>query len=184
MSVLTILGAGSVRCSPPVIASLSHFFGERPLEVRFYDADEERLDLFARLARVSFVANGAPHEVVEAPDLDESLLDADLVILQPGENCLRRFGRARGLDAAQGLKRMASAIPPGASSLSLLGGETLDLIAYDSLDWPRELTDDEMALAPHQVLRWIRGDEPVKELLSEYEKTPLREWLEGYVYNR
>src|SRR5689334_604604 len=93
---LAILGAGSVRCSVPVIASIATYFGERPLDIRLYDADEERLDLFDRFARTVFAFNKNPHRVRTGIDAKELLEDVDRVILQVGRNCARKEAKAAG----------------------------------------------------------------------------------------
>src|SRR4051794_39669255 len=88
---LAILGGGSVRCSPAVLASLATYFGERPLEIRMFDADVERLDLFDRLARLCFAMTKNPHTLISTTDAVEATEAADRVILQVGENCARKY---------------------------------------------------------------------------------------------
>jgi malate/lactate dehydrogenase len=84
---LAVMGAGSVRCTVPVLATLATYFGERPLEVALYDADEERLDLFDRFARTIFVANNNQHTVTASAEYEEVAEGADKMILQVGPNC-------------------------------------------------------------------------------------------------
>ena len=36
----------------------------------------------------------------------------------------------------------------------------------------------ELRALPHQLLRWIRGEEYLHEFLAEHEKSPIRDWLE------
>jgi hypothetical protein len=99
---LAIIGAGNVRCTPPVLGALANYFGERPLEVRLYDADAERLDLFDQLARLLFRVTDATHQVRFRLDSVEAIEDADRVILQVGTNCARKYLRQVGaLDKAE-----------------------------------------------------------------------------------
>lgn len=184
---LAILGAGSVRCMPPVISSFATYFGERPLEVRLYDADEERLDLMDRLARHCFRLMKANHAVLYRPDPKEALEGADRVVIQVGRNCARKYnrigyaeGRATGDELVS--KTIASLLenaPPDADILSLVR-KTIAIPAsfYRRLDWPGEPTDEELKYLPHQILRWIRGDEPIFMFLKEQENSPFKEWLE------
>src|SRR5947209_12666480 len=92
---LAILGAGSVRCTTPVIASLATYFGERPLEIRMFDADMERLDLFDRLARLCFMMTKNEHTLISTCDAAEAIENAERAVLQVGENCARRYLRER-----------------------------------------------------------------------------------------
>jgi len=88
---LAILGAGSIRCTVPVLAALATYFGERPMEITLYDADEERLDLFDRLGRVCFFSAKSTHLLKSTTDYKEALEGVDLVVVQIGENCARKY---------------------------------------------------------------------------------------------
>ena len=68
-----MLGIGNVRCAPAIVGSLSNYFGERPLEIRFWDADWERLDLFDRFARLCFHVSKCPHQLISTDESDEAL---------------------------------------------------------------------------------------------------------------
>ena len=87
---LAFVGAGSIRLAAPVIATLATYFGERQLEIFLYDADEERLDLFDRFARTSFILMKSTHGLKSTSDLPESLADADAVLIGFDENCARK----------------------------------------------------------------------------------------------
>ncbi|MDR3690440.1 MAG: hypothetical protein P4L46_13750 [Fimbriimonas sp.] len=186
---LTVLGAGSVRCSPPVIASLANYYGERPLEITLADADEERLDLFDRFARVSFAATNASHGLKATADLYESVSEAELVVVQICENCARKFLRAsrrQGIAELddlsmieQAAESLVAAIPQDALVLSLLESEIiLPRVAYHRVSWPDELTTAERMSMPHRLLRWIRGRQDLGEFLRKFEESPLKGWLD------
>src|SRR5687767_3239764 len=87
---LAILGGGSVRCTPKVVAALATYFGERPLEIVMWDSDGERLDLFDRFARYLFLMTSTPHRLISTTDPYEALQGADAVIFQVGVNCARK----------------------------------------------------------------------------------------------
>ncbi|HVT12537.1 MAG TPA: hypothetical protein VHE55_09735 [Fimbriimonadaceae bacterium] len=185
---LAILGAGSVRCSPGVIASLATYFGERPLEIRMFDADMERLDLFDRLARVCFIMTKNGHNLISTTDADEALADADLVVLQVGENCARKYLKERhrmgiaSLDAdamiEQAVEELLATVPAEVEVLSLQGPEiAIPRASYHRAAWPPEPSLTERRALPHQALRWIRGEEYVHDLLHDFEQSPMKQWL-------
>lgn len=183
---IAILGAGNIEISPPVVASLASYFGERPLELRLYDGDEERLDLLDRMARACFILNKTPHSVFSSLDVNEVLHETDRVILQ-----VDAHGAKRSLKGKQGLSAMSEAemicaslaklmehAPENVETLSLQGPDvTIPLGLYRRLDWP-VVKGDEVQWMPHQILRWIRGEEPIYEILAEHDKSPLKAWLD------
>ncbi len=188
-SRITVLGAGSVRCSVPVIASLATYYGERPIEIRFVDADSERLDLFDRLARVCFLAANSSHQLISGVDFREALESPDRVILQIGANCARKYLRAsrpRGIaeldDSSmieQAVESLVAMIPSQSEVLSLMAPEIfVPKATYHRLDWPGAMPIEDRPAVPHQVLRWTRGELGVRELLRKYEESPLKTWLD------
>jgi len=188
-SRLAILGAGSVRCSAPVIASLATYFGERPLEIQMYDSDMERLDLFDRFARLCFVMSKNGHGLTSTTDAAEALEDADRVVFQVGENCARKYLKERhrmgiadlGAEAMieQAVEEMLGSVPAEAEVLSLMNVKiAIPRSHYYRVEWPSEPTARERSALPHQVLRWIRGEEYTHDLFMEHEKSPLKKWLD------
>ena len=186
---MAILGAGSVRCSPAVIASLATYFGERPLEIRMYDADVERLDLFDRLARLCFIMTKNDHGLISTTDAAEASAGADRVILQVGENCARKYLKERhrmgiaDLQAAamveQAVEEMMGCVPGEAEILNLQRDDIeIPREHYFQTDWPLEPTRSERFAFPHQALRWIRGEEYTYEFLRDQERSPLKSWLD------
>ena len=179
---LTVLGVGSRRNSIPVIASLANYFGERPLEIAFYDADEERLDLFDRFARLSFLMMKATHSLSSSTDFREALSGAHFVILQVGENCARKeLGRrSHRMDGATAkrlaIQRMVESIPGSAYLLNLSSGQLEQESVY-APDWPPVLSQDEPYAVPFQILRWINGEEYPYEAFRQQEHSPLKQWL-------
>ncbi len=183
---IAVLGAGSVRCMPPVISALATYFGERPLEIRLYDSDEERLDLMDRFARHCFHFNDATHEVLYRPDPKEALEGADRIILQVGRNCARKYLRVPYAEASnQGdklvirtLDALLDDLPPEVDVLSLQRMSVkVPLAFYRRLDWPGEPTDEDLRWLPHQILRWIKSEEQIYKFLEEQEEAPLKLWL-------
>ncbi|HRI44068.1 MAG TPA: hypothetical protein PLL78_03885 [Fimbriimonadaceae bacterium] len=191
---LAVLGIGSVRCAPPIIGSLAGYFGERELEVRFYDEDAERLDLFDRLARRCFEAEDCGHLVIATTDPEEALEGADLVIMAIGENSARKFlkrspsPRLRpGAPIDRGTAVMAAVdsilyfVPEDAPMLSLLRDVVLvdDHIHVPIPDWPEALAEADRLAIPFQVLRWIRHEEPVAPLIDLHRHSLIKSWLDA-----
>jgi len=154
-----------------------------------YDADLERLDLFDRFARLCFMMTKSTHSLMSTTDAVEATEGADRVILQVGENCARKYLRERhrmgiaALDAAamieQAIEEMLGTVPAEAEILSL---QRKDIVIprdhYYRLDWLAEPTPSERAALPHQVLRWIRGEDYTHALMRENERSPLKSWLD------
>lgn len=180
MLKIAVIGAGSVRCSPAVLASLANYYGERQLEVRLYDADEERLDLFDRFARVCFASGQAPHDVVSTTDIEEALEPVHGAVVQVGYNCARKLLKTAEDDIVpQAIATLLQPLPPTAKVLSLFGERiVLPVDSYDSIDWPAEPDEDTRRAMPHQLLRWIRQEEYLHDFLREYLHSPVKEWLD------
>jgi hypothetical protein len=180
---LAILGIGSLRCGHPIVSSLATYFGERRLAIHFFDADPERLDLYDLLARSLFQFNKATHELTSTEDPAEVLEEADAVILALGDNCARKYRglpRGKSADKLELAQELLENVPPGVPVLSLLAAEAkLDREDTWNLAWPPELTDPERAAIPHQILRYLRGDEYPYPWFQEYGQTPLKTWLDN-----
>lgn len=186
---ITVLGAGSVRCATPVVATLASYFGERPIEVALYDPDEERLDLFARLAKVCCTVSDNRYPIRITTEADEALEGAHIAILCLDDNGAQVYQRAAGrlgkqdpIDSdlfADALSEILGFLQPDAELLSLLDpGIRIPKPTYYRLDWPPEPSPEERAALPHQVLRWIKGDEYPHDLMRFYERSPLKAWLD------
>jgi len=186
---LAILGAASLRCGPPIVGTLASYFGERPLEIRMYDADAERVDLFDRLARLCFMSSYSPHQLITTSDPEEALDGADAIVLALDANCARKYLRStssRGLAdigdlgmVEQAVAYLIGAVPQSTPILSLLGPEILvPRSTYRRLEWPEDPAAEETFQLPFQILRWINKEEPVTDLLINHEQTPFKAWLD------
>lgn len=163
---LTVLGAASLRFGPVVCGGLACYFGEQPLEIRFWDADLERLDLFDRFARYLFKLNKTPHLLMSTEDAKEALYGTDRVVIALDANCAEHYlgPEARVEDAMNALR---PSIPDGAPVLDLWRA-----------DIPEPSEDEERAL-PHQMLRYLRGDEYAYEFLNLQATSPVKLWLQA-----
>ncbi|HLK14568.1 MAG TPA: hypothetical protein VKT78_07160 [Fimbriimonadaceae bacterium] len=186
---IAVLGAGSVRCMPAVAGAFAAYFGERPLEVHLFDGDEERLDLFDRFCRVLFTFNRAGHSLAATLDPLEAMEGATRMVLCFDQHCAVRYFRAvrkGGVATGQGVRlvdQLIEVLAPSISDrvevLSLLGSaHRIPLPHYRRLEWPPEPTAAEAASTPHQILRFLNGEEYPHELLNLATDSPVRAWLE------
>lgn len=58
--------------------------------------------------------------------------------------------------------------------LSLIRGVEVE---FESSDEPPALTESELWMRPHQILRWISGDEGLHELVEDARRSRVLEWL-------
>lgn len=226
--VVTVLGAGNVRCAPPVFATLCNWYPDVPLAIRLWDANEERLDLMDRLARCLMDDWNSEATVSSTTSLEEAAPGTTDAILCLHEDCARRligthlspslamfedqeipihfyggdrnrptppeslsehtkqllsvpnhekFSRVEAM--ADALQILVPQIPDSARVVSLM--RETPFAAGESLRWPEPLTDVQESLIPHQILRWVRRDEDLFDLMSSGKETPLRAWLDQVV---
>jgi hypothetical protein len=154
-----------------------------------YDADVERLDLFDRLARLCFIMTKNTHSLISTTDAGEASEEAERVILQVGENCARKYLKERhrmgiadlGAEAMieQAVDEMLGTVPTEAAVLSLQRpGITIGRSNFYRTDWLEEPTPADRQALPHQALRWVRGEEYTHEFLTQYERSPIKNWLD------
>ena len=78
------------------------------------------------------------------------------------------------------IDRYLELAPPLAEVLSLqrLGIVLPEEERFRGVEWPEEPSLEERAAAPHQALRWIKGEDYPHELLQRHERSPLKAWLD------
>ncbi len=164
MERLTVLGAGSVQYGPAICGGLACFFGERPLEIRFWDPDPERLDLFDRFARYLFKLNKTPHLLMSTEDAAEAIFGADRIVIgldQHGAEMAQPAGTAEEVIAF-----LRPSFPDGVA--------VLDLRRDASIPEPDE---DALRALPHEIIRYLHGDEYAHDFLKEQQDSPVKQWL-------
>ncbi|MCW5938775.1 MAG: hypothetical protein KF884_05490 [Fimbriimonadaceae bacterium] len=228
MRRVAVIGAGNLRCMPPVLAVLAVWRPTGQAEFRLYDANEERLDLFDRFFRACLEETDNDAPVRATTELSEALEEATEVIVALNEDGAWRMlgltsvkefeervdedevfiphgdpnrptpldrlsprtrailssptdiGRDREAVIGEALSRVAQLAPRRARVVSLVRGVLMpEGFEHDSLLWPQPLSSDQAARVPHQVLRWILGEQTLRDLLSEAARSPLAAWLEG-----
>lgn len=181
---VVLLGSGNIATSVSLVASFATYFGERPLELLFWDADEERADLFDRFARLCFTVARSAHELETLSDPREALPKSDRVLVAIDENAAKRYfkGReeAKAPDSVEiAVQELLETVPASVPILDLVGAVSpLRPNTLRTDRWPAHLDAYRSETQPHQVLRWIRGEEYVNELLAQHEQTPLKAWLD------
>lgn len=222
--VVVVLGAGNLRCGPVVLASLANWRPDDLVDIRLWDSNEERLDLFDRLSRELIDKANTEHKVVSTADVAEALEGATDVIFTVHEDCARRLtglhkptlfvpddsfedqvrgdpnkpthpeslspqtqvilsspanvSEPREEVVTRALRTLLAQVPVGARVLSLQRGIPLPTdMPHTWRDWPAEIPEGNLAIVPHQILRWIQGDETMSDLLAEAARSPVTEWL-------
>lgn len=186
---LAVIGAGNLQCGTAIIGSLGSYFGERPLDIVFYDPDPERLELFTRLGKVCFASTKATHLLWNTADPAEALSIAERVILSLDAHGAAKYvaslsSRAESVSPQEALSAalptMLEGMLAGATLLSLMPPEVrIPLSTYFRLEWPDPMADEELTWLPHQLNRWIRGDEYMFELIQRHERSPFKAWLDS-----
>ncbi len=194
---LTILGAGNVLLAPQVVAALSNWLGER-LEITLYDADSERPDLLDRLARSFFQRNECEFGLRATDVLEESLEDCSRALIIWDEHCLEILAsppKPRPL-GSRFIPTTYAEFPepeagdpygePAADALRVLERyATLDFATFEGIAAPSGAevlaTPDPFPgpaeFAPHQVLRWIEGDDLPSHFLAQHADSPVLKWI-------
>ncbi|MCH8978590.1 MAG: hypothetical protein IH945_05025 [Armatimonadetes bacterium] len=225
-----LIGTGSLRCGLPVLSTIAAMGLARPLELRLFDANEERLDLMVRLAEQVLALAGTEHDVLCTSIVEEALEDVDAAVVSLSEDCARRM---TGKTAARVLLPVE---PEDGTELYDLGGgdmnsptpleelgprtlaalstpdvgrvtreeaikaalevvyrhvgdakvlnltrcaEASKLPAHTVLNWPEPLSKEERRSMPHQILRWLNGDEGLDQYVKEFAGSPLANWLKS-----
>ena len=194
---LSIVGAGSLRCAAPVLASIYNLPLSQETEVFLCDPHEGALDLLDRLARTFAAAQDLENTIVSTPDLDDALEDSSTVILCFGlgksrkqhedwsSSCepsisVKLADEARAILLNTSFERVNECLfrlEPDVSVINLVSPIDLSaqLLAFQAihLDWPAALPQDKRVSAAHQILRWVRGDEPLFTELQREADGPL-----------
>ncbi|MBX3117640.1 MAG: hypothetical protein KF784_01130 [Fimbriimonadaceae bacterium] len=182
---VAVLGIGGLTFGPGIVGSLATYFGERPLSVRLYDADEERLDFMHRFLRTCCIFNQNDVEIFMTLSASEALMDATHIILSIEPNCAMKILRVQASEErdayliSSAIDVLASETPLIAPVLSLLPPDVrIPVPQYYRLPEPLPMMEGDAPTWPHQILRWINADEYPIEFLKEHAKSPLKSWLD------
>lgn len=193
MQVL-VFGAGNILVFPQLLATVATYFGERELTFILVDGSEERVDLADRLGRALFLHTNSAHSLRAQTDLSE--IGATAAILCMGEREVFDYNYPRG-QRATGFRPREWAFDEGTpepeplphrdaeKDWQALGIERAialgqSFASVPVTDWPAPL-EMEAEKLPHAVLRWIRQDEPLDELLIQVQGDVLKDWLDQQI---
>ena len=179
---VAVLGAASLRCGPAIGASLAQYFGERPLEFCYWDADAEILEVMVYVARHCLYAMRSPHSVISEEAPADALAKADGVIFAMDRRSAAKFLREPESDngVERALQRLSVLLSPEPKYLSLIPEPVPSgLTRLTTVDWPPPLPEDAPLKLPLRLLRILNSEDPIHELLRGHERTPLSEWLES-----
>ena len=178
--ILTVIGIGSIRDGAPVLAGLAQYFGERPMTIRLYDYDAERLQLFYLLGRSFFQEAKSNHELECVDNIEDALKDANAVIFCPSQHYLDKYGqelpnpgkaRERLLQEVKQLIHEDCPIVTLRAEVPFPNERNLE-------NWPEDLTPEVEVSMPHQILRWVHMDDDPQEYMESHKKSEFSEWLE------
>lgn len=89
-------------------------------------------------------------------------------------------GESREEAITMALVKLLEHMPLGCRVLSLERGVELPTQEkHVHLDWPEPVPETQLPTVPHQVLRWIQGEDTLEQLLAKAKATPFAEWLNG-----
>ncbi|MBL8069177.1 MAG: hypothetical protein JNM28_12060 [Armatimonadetes bacterium] len=78
----------------------------------------------------------------------------------------------------ESMAQILEIIPEEARLLSLTRGVLLPVERpYAHFDWPPPVAEMGLQLVPHQILRWVRGDEKIEPLAQAADASPVMAWL-------
>ncbi|MER3414001.1 MAG: hypothetical protein C4341_07160 [Armatimonadota bacterium] len=191
-SRIVVLGAGSLRCAPEVLASLVQADLPQESAVWLQDEHAEALDLAERLAHRLVTESNLLLRVVATPDPAEALEGAETIILCVGGGLREREGwfaiegdeEAVELLRLERIRRVMATLQSRLESLA--EGVTVINLARPTaqsgrflprpaihLDWPEPLPGEQRVPRAHQMLRWARGEDPMFDLLERVRNSPL-----------
>lgn len=175
---IAIFGIGSLRFGPPIVASLASYFGDSNTNIRLWDADAERLDLMHRLAQVCFVIEESQHEMSVPESFEEVVENVDAAIICLEEYCEHAHSKSKSYVLAVSLADQICGLLPESADILWLGEPVEHRRLTTSLDWPAPLSEQEQWTLPHQILRYIHGEEYPLDLLKKFEHSPIKRWLD------
>ncbi|MBV6459628.1 MAG: hypothetical protein HONBIEJF_02778 [Fimbriimonadaceae bacterium] len=221
---LALIGVGSLRFGPSILASLPHLNPGPNWTLRLFDTDLERLDLMDRLARLLLIADEIGPRIVSTDEIDDATQQVQLAIVSIGGNTAYRYWNpAPRIDRTSGTS-LPSATPVslevwfqsqpqegrvlaparegdpierearirtlwsefgrrllGTARVLNLSPELADIDADHVLDWPVPPLVEQKSAVPHQILRWIRGEDRVEPFIDSMANSPVVEWLRRQV---
>lgn len=177
---LAVIGIGSIRDGAPVLAGLAQYFGERPMTIRLYDFDHERLELFYLLGRSFFQEAKSNHELEFVETIEDALAEANAVVFCPSQNYLSKYGHELpnpGKAREHLLKEVMGLIGTNCPILTIRSA--VDIPNASNLEhWPEDLSPEAESGMPHQILRWVHMDDDPQEYMELHKKSEFSEWLE------
>lgn len=194
-AIVSIIGAGSLRCGAYVLGSLLQMSLPKETYIHLYDANKEALDLFERLTNTFATVLQKTLYVGKVDSLDLALEHATHVVLcfGIGEKKQKlcdieaRFKLPKELHSLSRAVLLNDFFEEINEHIRKLGNDvyvinlvrpinyTAHLLDSEALhlDWPEQKTEAEKVSEAHRILRWIRLDEYPYEMLKHLKEGPL-----------
>ena len=194
-AIISIIGAGSLRCGAYVLGSLLQMSLPKETYVNLHDVNKEALDLFERLTNTFATVLQKTLYVGKVDSLDLALENATHVVLCFGigdkkqklsdiekklelSNEYHSLSRAVLLnDFFEEINEHIRKLKNNVYVINLVRpvnytAQLLDIEAIH-LDGPEQKTEEEKVSEAHRILRWIRLDEYPYETLKHLKEGPL-----------
>lgn len=223
---LAVLGVGSLRRGPAILASIAVAQPEPSWTIRLYDTEGERLDIMDRLARRLLIDDDLGPRILSSDDPADVIGPTTHVIVSIGINSAQKWFEPKsapdcpdhrrlpamspvGMEAwfsrlppeeqvsastreshpvepeAEIVEFFRAAIPRAALPPKVLNltPALIDLLdgATHCTNWPPVLSETQIVARPLQLLRWIKGEDRLDDLLRSNADSPVAVWLRGQV---
>lgn len=178
---VAVLGVGSLRAGPQIVAALASCPSDVPLDIRLWDGSGERLDLFDRFLRACLEITDYGHVARSLSDPAEAVEGNAAIIL-----CLHEDGARRHLQPApEVVEEPEQTIPETSMTIVEFGlgdpnrptprGRLSDSTRSVVFQPSREGSREEVILQQMEMLRpLLEGREPILNLTRDVE---VPDWL-------
>jgi len=148
---VAVIGLDNMEMGPPVVATLTSHFGERPLHVKWLSPQGEVSEILGSLAMLlwKYQGIGATFELTD--ELSDCLAEADAIVLS--DQATSRFDLT--LDA-----------------------QLLPSLTVPVDGWPERLTEGQVQSQSFEILRLLNREEYPDDFLRKHRENRLADWLE------
>lgn len=165
-----------MRLALGVLGGIASYFGERPLDVRLFDADPDFLNLSLRIGQSLLLIAQSVNRIAAYPELEIALEATHRVIYMAEPSPIARNPLATDLRTVD----LFESIPPEVKILNLVEVESGNLSDSQTLlSWPKPMEGPSQLTFAFQILRWANGEEYPLEFLKNEDARPFHRWLDN-----
>jgi hypothetical protein len=133
------------------------------------EGESASIDYFEELNPLDLYAGGDRNRPTP---IDQLSPETRRLLTRPND---QEATRKSAIELASG--QVLGLVDPSARVVSLMRGVDVANRELTFLAWPDPLDDLQVAVVPHQILRWVRGDDGVGSLGEAADRSPLLAWL-------